>query len=375
MQLSKYTKWAAYIAVCAFVGLMLSLELFFNWRVDMISAGRAPTIDFVNLAIPQFGRALMWALLGPLIRLMWLKVPLHRGNWFGGVGFHLGMSFVVMAVFYLGRMGSYYLLWAEMTEYGSYWSQALKGFYGRNMIDMVFYWAVIGISYGLHIREQYNRESLKAAQFESRLMEAELKALKQQLNPHFLFNTMNTIAVLVREQRNSEAVTLIARISSLLRMSLENTGVQTVPLRQELDFLTRYLQIQQVRFGDKLQFKTDVESAALDAIVPNLVLQPIVENAVLHGIAQLPRPGCVEIFARLRNGRLELQVRDDGPGFGESHEGPFKEGIGLTNTRVRLTHHYGSDYQMVLKSEKGRGVTANLMLPYLTHLNPTWHAA
>jgi signal transduction histidine kinase len=371
---SKYTKWAVYIAVCAFVGLLLTLELYFNWRVDMMSAGRAPVIDFVNLAIPQFGRAVMWALLGPLIRQLWLKMPLHHGRWFGGVGFHLGMSFVVMATYYLGRMGTYRLLWGDPSGRG-FWTMALQGFYGRNLIDMVYYWAVIGVSYGLQIREKYSREALKAAQFETRLMEAELKALKQQLNPHFLFNTMNTIAVLVREQRNSEAVTLIARISSLLRMSLENSGVQTVPLRHEVDFLTRYLQVQQARFGDRLQFKSELEPATLDAIIPNLILQPIVENAILHGVAQLARPGCVEISARLRNQRLELQVRDDGPGFGDDRDGPFKEGIGLTNTRVRLTHHYGSDYQMVLKSEKGRGVTATLMLPYQTQLNPSWHAA
>ncbi len=373
-QLSRYTKWAAYIAVCAFVGLMLSLELFFNWRVDMLSAGKAPTIDFINLAIPQFGRALMWAVLGPFIRQMWLKVPLHRGRWFGGVGFHLGMSFVVMATFFLGRMGTYTMLWGNSSGKG-FWTMAVQSFYGRNLIDMAYYWAVIGVSYGIQMREKYSREALKASQFESRLMEAELKALKQQLNPHFLFNTMNTIAVLVREHRNSEAVTLIARISALLRMALENTGVQLVPLHQELDFLTRYLEIQQTRFGDRLQFKLEVSPEAMNAIVPNLILQPLVENAALHGIAPMARPGCIQISAQVRANRLEIQVRDDGLGFEQNGGGPILEGIGLTNTRVRLTHHYGPDYQLVLKSEKGRGVTASLVLPCHTPAAPAYHAA
>ncbi|HET7537685.1 MAG TPA: histidine kinase, partial [Candidatus Didemnitutus sp.] len=164
----------------------------------------------------------------------------------------------------------------------------------------------------------------------------------------------------------------IARLSSLLRMSLENTRVQTVTLRQELEFLQRYLEIQKTRFGDKLQFKTDTEAATLDAVIPNLILQPAVENAILHGIAQKTAPGTVQITARVREHRLELEVRDDGPGFEISSSGPPKEGIGLTNTRVRLARHYGMDYQMVLKSERGQGVTVNMVLPFHVHnsLNP-----
>ena len=364
MDMSRITRWTFYVALWASLGLVLSLELFFNRRADLINMGKIPQVDFLDLAIPQFGRALMWASLAPFIRQLWLKVPLHRGRWFGGVGFHLGMSFMVMVTYYLGRMLSYSMFWQSPSFERGFWSPALQGFYGRNLIDMAYYWGVIGLSYGLRLREEFSRESLKAARFESRLMEAELKALKQQLNPHFLFNTMNTIAVLVREERNHEAVTLIARISSLLRMSLENTGVQTVPLRQEMDFLTRYLEIQQMRFGDRLTFKIDVDPAAMEAIIPNLILQPLVENAVLHGIAGKVQSGCVQISARVHDERLELEVRDDGPGFPLNGAGPISDGIGLTNTRVRLAHHYGADYQLVLKSQPAHGVTASLVLPF-----------
>jgi len=357
-------RWLGIVALWFFIGLVLSTEVYFNVRVS------EPAVRFTEVAWPQFQRALFWALLAPLV-LWWRRaVPLSRGRWAGGIAFHLVVSFTVMAAYYLVRITWIY---ASMNEpWSDFWSFAYRSYYGRNLIDMVYYWAVMGVADALQIRERYQRESLRAAQLESLLVEAELKALKHQLNPHFLFNTMNTIAVLVRENRNDEAVQLIARLSSLLRMTLENTRVQTVTLRQELEFLTRYLEIQAARFGDKLRFRTDIESAAFDAIIPNLILQPAVENAILHGIAQKTTPGLVEITARVHDGRLELAVKDDGPGLDPAVDEFGREGIGVTNTRVRLQRHYGKDFQMVLRSERGRGVTVAIVLPFQTSPpNPT----
>lgn len=363
MTMPRLAKWAGLIALWVFIGLFLTIEVYFNMRVSM------PDVDFWQIAQAQYQRALLWALLVPLVIKLRNAVPLSTGRWVGGVAFHLAVSFAVMGAYYLGRV--FYLLLQAGEPLGNFWEQAQRSFYGRNLIDMAFYWAVLGVTYALRTREKYQRETLKAAQLESKLIETELKALKQQLNPHFLFNTMNTIAVLVREQKNDEAVTLIARISTLLRMSLDNTGVPTVSLRQELEFLTRYLDIQRARFGDRLQYRTDVDPEVLDAIIPNLILQPLVENAILHGIAQKTGPGWVEIAARVRSNRLEIEVRDDGPGLSCADHNPTKEGIGLTNTRVRLARHYGTAQQMVLKSEAGRGVSVNLVIPFSTRLaNP-----
>ncbi len=353
-------RWTGIFALWTSVWFLLSTEVYFNLRV------MNPLIDFWAVARSQFYRALFWAVLTPTV--LWLKavVPLKSGRWVGGVAFHLVFSFALMLAYYLMRMvlGT----WSEPAT--DFWETSFRNFYGRNLIDMGFYWVVIGVAYAVRTRESFQRESLRAAQLEARLIEAELRALKHQLNPHFLFNTMNTIAVLVREQRNDDAVQLIARLSSLLRMSLENTRVQTVTLRQELEFLHRYLEIQKTRFGDKLQFKTDTEAAALDAVIPNLILQPAVENAILHGIAQKTATGTVQITARVREQRLELEVRDDGPGFEISSDGPPKEGIGLTNTRVRLARHYGKEYQMVLKSERGQGVSVSMVLPFRGENSP-----
>lgn len=356
MSTQPLARWTAIVALWLFVGLILTIEVYFNVRVSK------PDVDFWEVAGGQYQRAAFWGLCAPVV--LWLRaaVPLPAGRWVGGVSFHLGGSFLIMAVYYLGRILKLTLDAGEPLS--GFWASAQSGFFGRNLIDMAYYWAVIGVAYALEIREKYQRESLKAAQLESRLIEAELRALKQQLNPHFLFNTMNTIAVLVREAKNDEAVRLIARLSTLLRMSLDNTRVQTVTLRQELDFLTRYLEIQRARFGERLNFKTEVEPPALDAVVPNLILQPIVENAILHGIAQRPTPGSIEIVARVRDRRLEVEVRDDGPGFEGAPDHRVREGVGLTNTRERLGRHYGKDHQMVLRSERGRGVTVSLVLPY-----------
>ena len=358
---NRWTKYAVIVAGWLFVGLVLSLEIYFNNRASMKSG----TVDFVEIAIPQLGRATMWALMAPLILMMREHLPLARGRWVGGIGFHLGMSFVVMAIYYLGRMLSYRLFFGEGEFEGGFWATAQKSFYGRNIIDMAYYWAVLAFGYSLEIYQRYKNEELKAAQLEARLIETELKALREQLRPHFLFNTMNTIAVLVRERKNDEAVNLIARLSSLLRMSLDNTGVQEVTLRQEMDFLERYLEIQQARFSDRLQVDILIEPAAMEARIPNLLLQPLVENAILHGIAQKAGPGRVEVRGRVEAGQLHLEVRDDGPGLGDGAT-RAKEGVGLTNTRERLAKIYGSRGQLLLRSEPGHGVAVQIILPCRT---------
>jgi two-component system LytT family sensor kinase len=356
---NRWMKTAAILSGWAFVGLVLSLEIYFNNRAGM-KMGEA---DFMDVAIPQFGRAVMWALMAPLILRMQSKMPLNRGKWAGGMGFHLAMSFVVMATYYLGRILAYAIFWGEPLS--DFWAVSLSSFYGRNIIDMAYYWAVLGFGYSLEIYRRYKSEELRSAQLEARLVETELKALREQLRPHFLFNTMNTIAVLVREGRNDDAVTLIARLSSLLRMSLDNIRVQEVTLSQEMDFLNRYIEIQQTRFSDRLSVHVAIEPAAMEARIPNLLLQPLVENAILHGVVPKGRPGLVEVRGWIADGQLHLEVRDDGPGLGA---GPAraKEGIGLTNTRERIAKIYGAHGHLSLRSEPGRGVSVQIILPCRT---------
>ncbi len=345
------------IGAAIFMGSLLTLELFFNNRVTM------EAVDIFDLAIPQFGRAALWAMLAPLILMIRVKLPLERGHWVGGVSFHLFASFVVMATYYLGRMWSYSILFPDLAQNSDFWPMALKSFYGRNIIDMVYYWGVIAFGYSFEIYHKYKSEELKAAQLETRLVETELKALRQQMHPHFLFNTMNTIAVLVRERRHDDAVSLIARLSALLRMSLDNTGVPEVTVQQEMEFLAHYVEIQKARFSDRLNVTIEISPEALLARIPNLLLQPIVENAILHGVAPKAGPGQVDILGRVEAGKLFLEVRDDGPGIVDGRV-RAKEGVGLANTRERLVKIYGARSQLLLHSEPGRGVSVQITLPY-----------
>jgi signal transduction histidine kinase len=354
---SRWLKFTIAVGGWAFAGLVLTLELYFNYRVAM------PHVDFVDVAIPNFGRALLWALLAPFILRLREKVPLSAGRWAGGVAFHLGASVVVMAIYYLGRMLSMWLIWERGAS--GFWAAAADSFYGRNIIDIAYYWGVIAFGYSLEIYRRYKNEELKAAQLEARLIETELKALRQQMHPHFLFNTMNTIAVLVRENRNDEAVSLLARLSSLLRMSLDNTGVPEVTLRQEVAFLEKYLEIQQARFSDRLAVAIDISLEAMEARIPNLLLQPIVENAIIHGVAPKAGAGRVEVRGRVSEGNLHLEVCDDGPGL-PGGAGRAKEGIGLANTRERLAKIYGARSHLSLRSEPGRGVCVQIFIPYRT---------
>lgn len=355
----RWAQIAVLAGAAAFFGSVLTLELYFNNRASMKDA-----IDVVDIAIPQYGRAILWAVLAPFVLAMRRKMPLSRGHWIGGITFHLAASFVVMATYYLGRLWSYSVFFEHSWKM-DFWPMAWLGFYGHNLIDMAFYWAILGFGFSIEFYQKYKSHELKSAQLEMRLMETELKALRQQLHPHFLFNTLNTIAVLVRERRHDEAVTLIARLSTLLRTSLDNIGVPEVTVQQEMEFLDQYVEIQKMRFSDRLTVHVEISPEARLARIPNLLLQPLVENAILHGVAPKNGPGCVEILGAVEQDKLRLEVRDDGPGIVNGHA-RTKEGVGLANTRERLAKIYGAHSSLLLQSQPGRGVSVLITLPYRT---------
>jgi two-component system LytT family sensor kinase len=349
---NRWLRIAAATAGWAFLGLVLSLELYFNQRVEM-SWG-----DFAGVAIPQFGRAAMWGCLAPFILMLRSRMPLSSGHWVGGILFHVCFSFVVMATFYLGRIEAYSIFFGLTS---SFWYAARTSFYGHNLVDIAYYWAVIAFGYGGELQRRFKNEEVRVAQLESRLIEAELKALREQIKPHFLFNTLNTISVLVRDGKNETAVTLLARLGSLLRMSLDGNHKNETTLRVEMDFLERYIEIQKARFPDRLTVAISVDEAALGVPVPWLLLQPIVENAILHGVAPKSGPGRVEIHGHVQNGSLHLEVTDDGPGVPDNRR--VIEGTGLTNTRERLAKIYGPDSRMTLRSRATGGISVEIILP------------
>jgi signal transduction histidine kinase len=355
---NRWTRIALIFAGWAMLGLVLTTELYFNGRANGME------VAFADIAVSQFGRALMWAILVPAILKLRTKVPLRSGRWLGGIGFHLLMSLLLMAAYYLGRLWLYLQFFHPKMETPGFWREAFLGFYGHNLVDMAYYWGVLAFGHGLEIYQKYKDQELKAAQLEARLVETELKALREQLRPHFLFNTLNTVAVLVRENKKDEAVALLAHLGALLRLSLDPERSDEIPLREEMAYLERYLEIQRTRFTDRLTVEVDVEPGALSARIPNLLLQPIVENAILHGIAPKAGPGRIEVRGRVAEGRLHLEVRDDGPGL---PPGASKgDGIGLSNTRERLAKIYGSSGSLTLSSAPGGGVAVHIVIPHRT---------
>jgi len=202
---------------------------------------------------------------------------------------------------------------------------------------------------------------VRALELEKRLAQAKLQALQMQLNPHFLFNTLHSISSLMHKDVEA-ADTMITRLGDLLRAALAGAETQEVPLREELTLLELYLAVEQVRFGSRLSVKIDVAPDALEAQVPNLILQPLVENAIRHGIEPRARPGRIELRARRENGALTVVVSDDGAGLIGNAQ--IKEGIGLSNTRARLRELYGANHRFeLLRSEQG-GVRVEINLPF-----------
>jgi two-component system LytT family sensor kinase len=202
----------------------------------------------------------------------------------------------------------------------------------------------------------------RAARLKASLSEARLAALKTQLNPHFLFNTLNSISSLMYTDTDA-ADRMMTRLSDLLRSTIHNDGGQEVTLREELEFVERYLEIEKIRFEERLKVAFRVEPEAFDGLVPAFSLQPLVENALKHGIGRLESGGRVEIEGRRSNGHLLVRISDDGPG---SSEDPVREGVGLTNTRSRLQELYGGAASLRARNGDGCGFFVQLDVPYRT---------
>lgn len=227
--------------------------------------------------------------------------------------------------------------------------------------NLLIYWVIVAVSHAFDYYRKYRERELRTSELEKHLAQAKLQALQMQLNPHFLFNTLHSISSLMHKDVEA-ADRMIARLSDLLRAALEGAGTQLVSLRQELDLLQLYLAIEQIRFGSRLTVKLNIAPDTLAAQVPNLILQPLVENAIRHGIEPRARPGCIELKAQRQNGMLALVVSDNGAGLGKN--GTIKEGVGLSNTRARLRELYGPAHGFELIRGQEGGVCVKLSFPF-----------
>ena len=319
--------------------------------------------SFPLLLALNLGYWYSWACLTPGI--LWLsgRFPFDRHTWKLAVPIHIAgvvvatLAHVALAV--ASRLATY---WAIGESTGSWQIEGQRMFFLNFDWEMMTYWTIVGLSHALRYHYEARAREMSAAQLETRLVEAQLQALQRQMQPHFLFNTLNTISALMHRDVDA-ADSMIARLSDLLRMSLERVAVQEVTLKEELDFLSKYLEIEQTRFRDRLTVVFDVQPDTLDVLVPNLLLQPLVENAIEHGIGPRSAPGLITVRTRSVGAMLELDVQDNGVGLSALRLTDFNRGVGLSNTRSRLDHLYGSLHRFEFRQPPEGGLLVLIAIP------------
>ncbi|HJQ39249.1 MAG TPA: histidine kinase [Thermoanaerobaculia bacterium] len=294
---------------------------------------------------------LLWAVFTPLVVWLSRRVPIALKA--KPIALHLVVSVVLSLLRSAGMVVFTMLLrpfpWPDDRPFlGQFQSTATSFFH----LDFIVYWGIVGIVHAFDTRRRLRERDLLLAQ-------AQLANLRLQVQPHFLFNTLHTIASLVRDGSSHAAVTMIAGLSDLLRYSLDNAGRDRVPLSEELEVVRRYLEIQQTRFSDQLHVNVEMEPDTRDAAVPTLLLQPLVENAIRHG-----NPGLVDVRTRRDDGTLVVEIENDGAPL----NGHLREGIGLSSTRRRLEQLYGARASLELMNREPAGVVARVRIPFSREL-------
>jgi two-component system, LytTR family, sensor kinase len=312
----------------------------------------------------------LWFLFTPLVMRLGRRFPLGQGWRLRTIGIHLGLAIVVSVV----DLAVEAVVLHALRLFPAIMSSFTKTFAFLMIIGfhqgLLMYWTILGVQYAFGWYRRYEerrqealRLELRSSELERELVQAHLSALKMQLHPHFLFNTLNAIMVLVRQGKGSAAEEMLARLSDLLRCALEDVEAQEVPFSRELEYLQLYLAIEQVRFQDRLRVEFAVDPETLEAAVPYMSLQPIVENAIRHGIGRSSSAGLITISASAAGGSLEIRVEDDGPGMKAANGAPSR-GIGLANTRARLERLYGEAAHLAVENGPAGGVVATMTLPY-----------
>jgi two-component system, LytTR family, sensor kinase len=306
--------------------------------------------------VPQF---YLWMLLAPCIA--WLGRRTAQTGWIRFLVIHIPASLIMATVQTSAMVLIYWLVRSSQTaKFGSLDHMFYKEFIFQFNFGLITYWLILAVVRGLEARRHLRDEKLRSAQLQSELAQAQLHALRSQLQPHFLFNTLNAISALALADP-SQARTMISRLSDLLRLTLEERHVQFVSLQRELEFLECYLGIQRIRFQDRLTVQLHIGEDVQRAIVPHLILQPLVENALQHGLLPVRGGGTLRILIERAGKDLRLLVEDDGHGLPPGH---LQEGIGIGNTRARLAALGSSS--LMLQPRIGGGTQVEIRLLYRT---------
>ena len=305
-----------------------------------------------------------WLLLAPVVFYLARRFPVERPQAGRNLLIHVLFGTLTASlhgfIYFLMEWGT-----SELDDASLSRGQLAMLYTTKNLVfGVLVYGSLVSLSHGIEYYRRYKERELRATQLLAQLSRAELEVLKMQLQPHFLFNTLHAISALIRPDPDA-ADRIITRLGDLLRMSLQSNGMQEVPLRAELDFVEKYADIQRTRFRDRLSIRVEADAAALDAMVPSLILQPLVENSIRHGVEAREQAARITVDAERRGDRLRLSVTDNGPGFPDYVLTPLPgRGLGLANTRARLAALYGEDGRLTVATAPGGGALVTLDLPF-----------
>ncbi|WP_340677999.1 histidine kinase [Paraglaciecola sp.] len=342
---------ALIIVAWTFIGLLLATQawLSFSMRGESIAWWLPITI--------WFSWAYLWALLTPLAIKLVERFPLVPPNLPFALIVHL-LSGVAIAAFNLALFAAIAPL-VGSTNVSTNWLSTFFQLMGSTfLLNLPVYWLIVGIMQTLHLARSARQREQRSLKLEKQLIDAKMLTLRAQLQPHFLFNALNTVSVLMREDVEI-ADQILIQLSRLLRRAIDASASQKVKLRDEIDFLESYLLIEKTRFSNRLSYLVNIEPVLLDAYVPSLILQPLIENAVQHGLSGLNRAGYIEINGFLGSNTLKLSVLDNGVGMDKS----ASERVGLLNTRTRLQLLYGKEHSFELTNNDNGGLTVTLIIP------------
>ncbi len=353
----RWVKWLIIWAIWTVFGVFLASQVTFQSQLSQ------NPVSFWRVLLWQLVSGYLWFALTPVILWLGRRLPFENGRWKTSVPLHVLASFA-LAFLQLGIDAAVLPQLGYLRSYSTAsFVEIYKIFLLINLhFSVAIYWIVLVCAEAIKYYRKYRERELKTSQLETQLATSRLQVLKMQLHPHFLFNTLNAVSELIHKDPERAEI-MIGDLSDLLRLSFENLEVQEISLKQELEFLRKYLEIEQMRFQDRLRVEMQIAPDALDAQVPNMILQPLVENAIKHGLAPRAAGGKIEIGASRSNGSLNLSVSDNGIGLPASDAENLREGVGLSNTRRRLRHLYGEGHRFDLIPGQ-TGLSVNLTIPF-----------
>jgi two-component sensor histidine kinase len=359
-----WLKWVAILGVWALLGIIYAGPIYMEVRAEgmnhaasrVFSWGILTWCAWAPLTPVMIWLARRYSLVGSALKRNFLvHIPAFL---LLSAAHSAAATFITLTIKPFDNMG---------TSPTAFWPRFLSRMQGAFGSDLLVYGAVIGVCYAFDYYRKYREREFMASQLEAQLAQAQLESLRTQMHPHFLFNTLNGIVGLVRDNRNDAAINMLVGLSDLLRRALEHSTQQEVELKEEIEFLQLYLNIQQMRFSDRLEIELDVDPNTIRALVPSLILQPLAENALRHGIGRSVASGVVGISSRIENGLLRLTVFDNGAGLPENWQLKSSGGIGLANTAARLHQLYGENQRLDVRNRPEGGVEVVIMVPFRTN--------